>query len=582
MMRSRHGHGSGNFEFDEVDQNAELYRADARSRLRVTQAARADLSEEATEEESMISEDTSDSLTTESAPVDPKFESPNLTFSQLTELKRSQSMVKLDGDVLLEGATKIAPKPAVPVMSDDTSSPSPKVPEVVVPDYQRVNITKKPKVGDELKHVQKLIGDAVSMRRKYVGKHHQRRAWHSQEPVDDLASLNMRRATYPPRSSHKFAMGNGVVKVWDDDSEIAAISAEEFFRDLHRVMRLVGNGPAKTFCYQRLQILESRFRLHRVLNEDVENAEQRVVPHRDFYNVRKVDNHVHHSACMTQKHLLRYIKSMLRRQPNTVVKIVDDPESPSGKRSMTLAELFESLQVPARQFTDGVIGGVSDGVIGESEGVIGIIADGVMMLDQLDAYDLSIDTLDMHAHQDTFHRFDKFNQKYNPIGESLLREVFLKTDNDMGGQFLAGLTHQVFDDHAAAKYQLAEYRLSIYGKRRDEWDKLGRWVVSHNLYSPNVVWLIQVPRLYEIYKSRNLISSFQDMIDNIFIPLFEVTIDPNSHKELHLFLRHVVGFDSVVFLLLFSRVVVFSLVVFFVVVFFVVVFFVVVVVDCCC
>jgi AMP deaminase len=30
--------------------------------------------------------------------------------------------------------------------------------------------------------------------------------------------------------------------------------------------------------------------------------------HRDFYNVRKVDTHVHHSACMHQKHLLRFIR----------------------------------------------------------------------------------------------------------------------------------------------------------------------------------------------------------------------------------------------------------------------------------
>ena len=34
----------------------------------------------------------------------------------------------------------------------------------------------------------------------------------------------------------------------------------------------------------------------------------------------------------------------------------------------------------------------------------------------LTAYDLSIDTLDMHAH-DTFHRFDRFNLKYNPAGK---------------------------------------------------------------------------------------------------------------------------------------------------------------------
>jgi len=58
----------------------------------------------------------------------------------------------------------------------------------------------------------------------------------------------------------------------------------------------------------------------------------------------------------------------------------------------------------------------------------------------LSAYDLSIDTLDMHAHQDTFHRFDKFNLKYNPIGESRLREIFLKTDNFIQGRYLAELT----------------------------------------------------------------------------------------------------------------------------------------------
>jgi adenosine deaminase len=47
----------------------------------------------------------------------------------------------------------------------------------------------------------------------------------------------------------------------------------------------------------------------------------------------------------------------------------------------------------------------------------------------------------MHAHQDSFQRFDKFNLKYNPIGESRLREIFLKTDNLIEGRYLAELTH---------------------------------------------------------------------------------------------------------------------------------------------
>lgn len=42
----------------------------------------------------------------------------------------------------------------------------------------------------------------------------------------------------------------------------------------------------------------------------------------------------------------------------------------------------------------------------------------------------------MHA-SNTFHRFDRFNLKYNPAGQSRLREIFLKTDNLTAGQYIA-------------------------------------------------------------------------------------------------------------------------------------------------
>ena len=47
---------------------------------------------------------------------------------------------------------------------------------------------------------------------------------------------------------------------------------------------------------------------------------------------------------------------------------------------------------------------------------------------------------------------------------------------------------------------LRRYRVSIYGRKNSEWDKLARWVWVHRLASPNVRWLIQIPRLYQIYK----------------------------------------------------------------------------------
>lgn len=130
----------------------------------------------------------------------------------------------------------------------------------------------------------------------------------------------------------------------------------------------------------------------------------------------------------------------------------------------------------------------------------------------LTAYDLSIDTLDMHAHQDAFHRFDKFNLKYNPIGESRLREIFLKTDNLIKGRYLAEITKELMNDLEQSKYQMAEYRLSIYGRSKDEWDKLAGWIVDNGLFSPNVRWLIQVPRLYDVYKASGTVDNFEDVI----------------------------------------------------------------------
>jgi len=64
-------------------------------------------------------------------------------------------------------------------------------------------------------------------------------------------------------------------------------------------------------------------------------------------------------------------------------------------------------------------------------------------------------------------------------------------DNLLHGRFLAELTQEVLTDLEASKYQHAEYRISIYGRKRVEWDILAAWICQNQLYSDNVVWLIQ-------------------------------------------------------------------------------------------
>ncbi|XP_063387499.1 AMP deaminase 2-like isoform X1 [Cydia fagiglandana] len=278
------------------------------------------------------------------------------------------------------------------------------------------------------------------------------------------------------------------------------IPLSEYIQDMNTMCNMIADGPLKSFCYRRLSYLSSKFQLHVLLNELRELASQKAVPHRDFYNIRKVDTHIHAASCMNQKHLLRFIKKTLKNHADEVVTLHKGVP-------MTLKAVFQSMN--------------------------------------LSTYDLTVDMLDVHADRNTFHRFDKFNAKYNPIGESRLREVFLKTDNHMNGKYFARIIKEVASDLEESKYQNAELRLSIYGKSPDEWAKLANWAIQYDVHSNNVRWLIQIPRLYDIFKSNKIMNNFQELLTNIFLPLYEVTKDPNSNIELHKFLTHVVGFDSV-------------------------------------
>ncbi|XP_042039546.1 AMP deaminase-like [Salvia splendens] len=368
----------------------------------------------------------------------------------------------------------------------------------------RISPTEIPSV-DEME-VYRAIQDCLELRKSYIFREVVA-PWEKEvisDPSTPKPIKNPFNYTLQGKSDHYFQMEDGVVHVYankDSKEKLFPVAdATTFFTDLHHILKVIAAGNIRTLCHHRLVLLEQKFNLHLMLNADREFLAQKSAPHRDFYNVRKVDTHVHHSACMNQKHLLRFIKSKLRKEPDEVVIFRDGTY-------LTLKEVFESLD--------------------------------------LTGYDLNVDLLDVHADKSTFHRFDKFNLKYNPCGQSRLREIFLKQDNLIQGRFLAELTMQVFSDLSASKYQMAEYRISIYGRKMSEWDQLASWIVNNDLYSENVVWLIQLPRLYNVYKEMGIVTSFQNILDNIFLPLFEVTVDPDSHPQLHVFLKQVVGLDLV-------------------------------------
>ena len=46
----------------------------------------------------------------------------------------------------------------------------------------------------------------------------------------------------------------------------------------------------------------------------------------------------------------------------------------------------------------------------------------------------------------------------------------------------------------------------------EEWDKLAKWIVKNELFSDNVRWLIQIPRLYDIFKKSGGVKDFEEVV----------------------------------------------------------------------
>ncbi|XP_021232711.1 AMP deaminase 1 isoform X2 [Numida meleagris] len=400
-----------------------------------------------------------------------------------------------------------------------------------VPDFQRVQITGDYASGvtvEDFEVVCKGLYRALSIREKYMQKSLQRfprtpsqylraiegEVWRASDtgpvftpPVKD-GQDPFETANLPEDLGYHVQMKDGIVYIYGDKAaagrnepkDLPYPCLEHFVDDMNFLLALIAQGPVKTYTHRRLKFLSYKFQVHEMLNEMEEMKELKNNPHRDFYNCRKVDTHIHAAACMNQKHLLRFIKKSYRVDADRVVY------DAKGEK-LTLKQLFQKLN--------------------------------------LHPYDLTVDSLDVHAGRQTFQRFDKFNAKYNPVGASELRDLYLKTENTINGEYFATIIKEVGSDLEDAKYQHAEPRLSIYGRSAEEWAKLANWFNRHRVYSPNMKWMIQVPRIYDVFRSRNFLPHFGKMLENIFVPVFEATVNPQAHKELSVFLRHITGFDSV-------------------------------------
>jgi len=183
--------------------------------------------------------------------------------------------------------------------------------------------------------------------RARVIKHEDRQSI-ADHPVHPPASVgDPWQCDFPPSLGYTIRARDGVFQLFnspDDQQPVQGFpypNLETFCRDMQRLCTMISDGPLKSFCYRRLSYLSSKFQLHVLLNELRELASQKAIPHRDFYNIRKVDTHIHAASCMNQKHLLRFIKKTLKNHANEVV---------SGD-GMTLKQVFETMKLTSYDLT---------------------------------------------------------------------------------------------------------------------------------------------------------------------------------------------------------------------------------------
>ena len=275
-------------------------------------------------------------------------------------------------------------------------------------------------------------------------------------------------------------------------------SPQEYYDDYVKVRRVTDNPVVQHLSMRRLNVLHSKFELHTALNKESESTKS-FSEHRDLYRTVKIDTHCHLVAGMTAKELLDYMKEQFLYHADDVI---------DQKKGTTLSALQDALGIR-------------------------------------NIKELTVDSLDVQADQSIWKRFDNFNSKYNPLRESALRSLFLKTSNEMNGRYLAEIIKRVFQRNLRDSFTFTEFRVSIYGRKQSEWRLLARWFANNGMASISNKFLIQIPRIYHVYRKRGEVTSFAEFLDNIFRPLWNVSIDPMLDPELHNFLQHVSGFDSV-------------------------------------
>ncbi|TPP47276.1 Adenosine/AMP deaminase family protein [Leishmania donovani] len=259
----------------------------------------------------------------------------------------------------------------------------------------------------------------------------------------------------------------------------------EFIRDMSVIRQTASSVALQRLATHRLHLLEQKFLLHLSMNisNEAGKREEKEWNNRDFFTAYKVDTNVHTDAGSNARTLLEFFVDKALNHGEDVVFERDH-------HPVTLKELLSEYEIDVHHIT-----------------------------------------------------VDELNHRLNTHPD--LREIFLSPFNFMQGRYFAELTKRTLDIYEEDAFSYAENRLSITGASEQEWYDLAHWFDCYGMASSRSRWMVCLPWHYRRLRRNGVLKNFGAFLDNVFHPLWEISMHPAKDTKFHYLLAHLSGFDCI-------------------------------------
>lgn len=302
-------------------------------------------------------------------------------------------------------------------------------------------------------------------------------------------------------------------------------SFNEFMDDLKYLTSIITSCDLNSFASKRIGYLLEKFNLFQYLHSKFESRNIKAIPHRDFYNTRKIDTNMLLNGCISQRELNEFIWDKLNLEPERLV--FKDVK----QHVLSLRDIFKV------------------GCSNNQEADIGLKVIDDEFLEWYNTLYLPY----YHIYGIVSTPLDKFKcrdkSEYEISKHSLffkITKTFLDFDNYIDGEYFAELIIKyVIHNLEKSKYQLAQLSVDFqYFPDISWWYKFSSWICKWRLVSYNIRWNVRLKRDFSKLYSLNYVNNFQDILNIIFTPLFEDK--GRNNVGLQYFLSTVCNIDLVV------------------------------------